>query len=737
MEESPLRQLRSGALPKMVSWYDPRLLARIGVRTIISSTFGQYADQRLIQAVTDPAEGEALIARYDYRDPKADDPLKRIEVDDKGAYWIDYIADTGDGFDSTYAMAYVLAQDSLDVADAGRLKHGHILIAGGDQCYPQATREDYKKRFVTPLTWAFNVAQPSRKLFAIPGNHDWYDGLTAFDSLFCSSRDKLANEQGLAIGGWQCQQHRSYWALRLPHNWWIWGTDIQFSKYLDSAQINYFEAVAEQMGPEDKLIICMAEPAWMLADFQGQDEEQNFFKITTIARRRGARICAALAGDWHHYNRYYAHQLDVHFFTAGGGGSFLHPTHVLKNEISVAWPERSTTSGPAIDERDEKSARHWKPQDYDIRLKKKDGKDNIVEEVVKEVLEPLNQPVGKPPRARKPIKPQAPKCYPSKSRSYLLSLLNLFFPFYNFYFAVGIGLIYWLITWQFFTVTSQHDISAGKLDAIGVTAPFWGTVRFMPLYIIQAALVSISFVMMVGGLWATLVWYVDAIERPGLRRALTKFFVGTAHFLTHLTVMFMLALSFVVLNNWVSPAIETEVSQLWRTRNSQPAIVRDVLTETLEPLSDERREQRGTLQRKGAPGVPAGSEQRAQGGQVRQLLGFVLYPLEMIVMGGLIGGFLWGLYWVVTGVVGRMHAEDAFAALRIIDYKNFLRMKFEPDKLTIYPLGIDKVPREDQWVEAPKVGTPLPHNPAFVPARPMIVRLIEAPIIIHASETDF
>ena len=42
----------------MVSWYDPRLLARIGVRTIISSVFGQYADQRLIQAVTDPAEDD-------------------------------------------------------------------------------------------------------------------------------------------------------------------------------------------------------------------------------------------------------------------------------------------------------------------------------------------------------------------------------------------------------------------------------------------------------------------------------------------------------------------------------------------------------------------------------------------------------------------------------------------------------------------------------------------------------
>src|SRR3972149_6658893 len=98
MELSPLRQLRTGKLPKMVSWYDPRLLARIGVRTIISHVFGQYADQRLIRGVTDPAEDNETVARYDFRDTSAAEPNKRVTLDDTGAYWIDYIADVGDGF---------------------------------------------------------------------------------------------------------------------------------------------------------------------------------------------------------------------------------------------------------------------------------------------------------------------------------------------------------------------------------------------------------------------------------------------------------------------------------------------------------------------------------------------------------------------------------------------------------------------------------------------------------------
>src|SRR5262249_46161733 len=155
---SPLRQLRLGHLPKMVSWYDPRLLARIGVRTIISAVFGQYADQRLIQAVTDPADDRELIARYDYSDLAAAEPHKHIGADAEGAYWIDYVADVGDGFESTYTLAYLLAQDDLDVRAVGRLRHGELLIMGGDQCYPQATREDYKKRLLTPYNWAFSVA---------------------------------------------------------------------------------------------------------------------------------------------------------------------------------------------------------------------------------------------------------------------------------------------------------------------------------------------------------------------------------------------------------------------------------------------------------------------------------------------------------------------------------------------------------------------------------------------------
>jgi hypothetical protein len=736
VELSPLRQLRLGRLPKMVSWYDPRLLARIGVRTIVSSVFGQYADQRLMQAVTDPAEDNDLIARYDYRDPNASEPHKCVACDETGAFWIDYIADVGDGFEATYTMAYLMAQDSLDIRGAGQLRHGEVLIMGGDQCYPQATREEYKERLLQPFNWAYSVPNPDRKLFAIPGNHDWYDGLNAFDGLFCSSRDKLSNARGNVIGGWQCQQHRSYWALRLPHNWWIWGADIQFSKYLDTSQVNYFVRVAEQMGPRDNLIICLAEPSWMLADLQGEDTEENFFKITSIARARGARVVAVIAGDWHNYNRYYAHELDVHFITSGGGGAFLHPTHVLRNSISVRWPEYAVEPDEtaAGDTSGARPGEAFKAKDYNIRLKRNTkAAEGVVEQAVQDVqdaIEPFRRE-GLGLRRRTPIKPQAPKCYPNKARSYFLSLGNVLFPFFNPAFAIGIGLLYWLITWQFHNVVTQYNISTGKIDGLGVTTSLGSVLWAMPIYLVSALITSISLAVMLGGLYATFLWYVDAVERPKVRRILTKFFVGTAHFLAHVVAMFTLSLVVVQLNNQMTPPIEGWLNALYKERGEQAPIVRDVIQEGLEPLQRKQ----ATQQRERAAGPSEHAAAPPRPSPVRELVGFTAYPTLMIVLGALVGGSLWGFYWVLTGIFGRMHSEEAFAALRIKNYKNFLRLKFEPDRLTIYPLGVDRMPGPDHWRNAPRgKANPLPHNPKLIAVKPIDVHLIEAPIEVLCDE---
>ena len=118
---------------------------------------------------------------------------------------------------------------------------------------------------------------------------------------------------------------------------------------------------------------------------------------------------------------------------------------------------------------------------------------------------------------------------------------------------------------------------------------------------------------------------------------------------------------------------------------------------------------------------------------MRELVG-LLYPFEMILLvGGFVGGFIWGLYWVLTGLFGRMHAEDAFAALRIKGYKNFLRMKFEPDQVTIYPIGVDRIPPRSSWRGRRKEDR-ISHNPQLVATEPIRYHLIEAPVVIEPAD---
>jgi hypothetical protein len=57
-------------------------------------------------------------------------------------------------------------------------------------------------------------------------------------------------------------------------------------------------------------------------------------------------------------------------------------------------------------------------------------------------------------------------------------------------------------------------------------------------------------------------------------------------------------------------------------------------------------------------------------------------------------------------------------------------MKFEKNKLTIYPIGLDSVPSRGGWKEAQSTG---PRQPLVVPASPLKPCLIEGPIEIDTD----
>lgn len=323
----------------MVCWYDPRQLLKTGVQVVVSTLFARNSDRRLTDA--------AATANYSFHD---------FSTVGKDAV-VDYVADTGDGWNSTYAVAYWVTREKLQVAEprpAGadpaipaRLhdtRRGDILVFGGDQVYPAASAQGYDRRLVAPyeaaLQWSF---PPHPTLFAIPGNHDWFDNLVAFSQRFVA-RSWLA--------GWETLQNRSYFALKLPHGWWLVGSDVQLESELDQRQVDFFRDLAtKHMQPDDRIVLCTAEPHWVYehemrgtAKYERSMSNLRFLEEVVF----GKRIRAFVSGDLHHYRRYSDGRVEK--ITAGGGGAFLHPTHGMREDplpggfaLQATFPDERTS----------------------------------------------------------------------------------------------------------------------------------------------------------------------------------------------------------------------------------------------------------------------------------------------------------------------------------------------------------------------------------------------------------
>jgi hypothetical protein len=125
--------------------------------------------------------------------------------------FIDFVADTGDDRDTSFAVGAMLARDytvsarsanaeSSDQTDTStaaetiHLPRGEILLMGGDVAYPVSTADEIHRRLTQPWNEALRAVRVrgftrKRVLLGVPGNHDWYDGLDGFGRLFRKSVD--------------------------------------------------------------------------------------------------------------------------------------------------------------------------------------------------------------------------------------------------------------------------------------------------------------------------------------------------------------------------------------------------------------------------------------------------------------------------------------------------------------------------------------------------------------------
>jgi hypothetical protein len=420
--------------PKMVNWYDTKQLAATGLRSVISGQFGHYADKRELQAALRPH-------------------VEAIDFGNESEIWIDYVSDTGDGFNSTFSIAKLVSEQKLKLAlkndftieSRVETQAGKIIIFGGDQVYPTPEMAEYENRFKIPFGTAnpYNESTPESarpRMFAIPGNHDWYDGLGNFISLFCQKR---------RIGNWQTVQERSYFAIQLPHNYWIFGIDVQLNSDIDQPQKEYFQKIAiDKMKDGDKVILCTAEPAWVYYQMYNNNESYKRLKyfeslyITDDAYNligKKFKLVATITGDLHHYSHYEEQKEGYinHLITAGGGGAFLHPTHLLPGKLT-------------------------KQSDVDYSFQNNKSSDE----------------------------PELKAAFPSKKDSRNLAFWNFAFPWFNKQFVMFLSAVELLLTWML-QGTTYYDTKGtfveqlAKADGFGSSFRFiFGTLLNNPLFIL-------------------------------------------------------------------------------------------------------------------------------------------------------------------------------------------------------------------------------------------------------------
>lgn len=310
--------------------------------------------------------------------------------------WIDWIADTGDDRDVSKEVGRMLFSEYAFSEEGERmvLPRGDILLFGGDTAYPVATADEIFRRVLEPWNELLETLDDPRErprvLLAIPGNHDWYDGLDGFGRLFRRSAGDMPNRSvtlppsdtkkdrgGRAAGlvarglhldelggaletiagvakttraiwrgtnesrrrrllliGYEPVQESSYWALPLAPGLDLWGTDRQLGR-LDYRQRRYFAARRETTDETTSVWLAAPDPAIAFGEPWDLGERILAASGLSLTRDRVLYQC----GDMHHYERRTVGE-SVHVIS-GGGGAFLHGTRIVEDPqpAQAAYPD--------------------------------------------------------------------------------------------------------------------------------------------------------------------------------------------------------------------------------------------------------------------------------------------------------------------------------------------------------------------------------------------------------------
>ena len=244
------------------------------------------------------------------------------------------IGDPGEGD----ASQLILKDQILEVSNQPDVK---FVVISSDVVYPTGALRDYEKKFWMPFK---GVKKP---LYAIPGNHDWYDALdgfvaTFFDSVSARAAMRARAEADLKLTSTteanidhalaQTQFWRGQYGVPTGYQkvpFFQVGTDdfvlitleTGVERQIDSLQMRWLRNVLEASKNKFVMVI-LGHPFYAIGEYQGS-LNPRFEALHT--QLKSHHVPLVMAGDTHdleYYREPYGEAI-MHHFVNGGGGAYL------------------------------------------------------------------------------------------------------------------------------------------------------------------------------------------------------------------------------------------------------------------------------------------------------------------------------------------------------------------------------------------------------------------------------
>jgi uncharacterized membrane protein HdeD (DUF308 family)/3',5'-cyclic AMP phosphodiesterase CpdA len=254
------------------------------------------------------------------------------------------IGDPGEGDQSQHALRdQVLA--------AGRQDAVKFVVIASDVVYPLGQMRDYEANFYLPLK---GIEKP---VFAIPGNHDWFNALDGFaanlmhpdmaraaiaarvdadHSLSSTGNDRIAQLVGDAArlrSLYRVAAGRQHGPLFELHTgaFSLIAIDTGIERGVDARQMAWVNAALDRARGAFTMVI-LGHPFY--ASGREHRGDASFLELRSLLQSRGVRV--VMAGDTHDFEYYRDTRIDppMHHFVNGGGGAYL------SIGTALDWPDQ-------------------------------------------------------------------------------------------------------------------------------------------------------------------------------------------------------------------------------------------------------------------------------------------------------------------------------------------------------------------------------------------------------------